>query len=129
MAPRRSPLAARSLLRLRTSRASCVRRATETERLSRRATTGFCRDRRRGACACWRSIRPTWRCSTSVCLTRTAIDLLRQLRSAQPESPVIITTAYMSIEPQLKVLDLPHHGYLVKPFDLDDLGARIDAVR
>ena len=44
------------------------------------------------------------------------------------ELPVIITTAYMSIEPQLKVLDLPHSGYIVKPFRLDELGARIDAV-
>ena len=43
-------------------------------------------------------------------------------------SSIIITTAYMSIEPQLKVLDLPHSGYIVKPFRLDELGARIDAV-
>jgi len=47
---------------------------------------------------------------------------------SRPELPVIITTAYMSIEPQLKVLDLPHSGYIVKPFRLDELGARIDAV-
>jgi DNA-binding response OmpR family regulator len=56
------------------------------------------------------------------------VDLLRRIRQSQPELPVIITTAYMSIEPQLKVLDLPHSGYIVKPFRLDELGARIDAV-
>ena len=56
------------------------------------------------------------------------VDLLRRIRLTQPELPVIITTAYMSIEPQLKVLDLPHSGYIVKPFRLDELGARIDAV-
>jgi DNA-binding response OmpR family regulator len=56
------------------------------------------------------------------------VDLLRRIRLSQPELPVIITTAYMSIEPQLKVLDLPHSGYIVKPFRLDELGARIDAV-
>ena len=56
------------------------------------------------------------------------VDLLRRIRQTQPELPVIITTAYMSIEPQLKVLDLPHSGYIVKPFRLDELGARIDAV-
>ena len=55
------------------------------------------------------------------------VDLLRRIRLSQPELPVIITTAYMSIEPQLKVLDLPHSGYIVKPFRLDELGARIDA--
>ena len=56
------------------------------------------------------------------------VDLLRRIRLSQPELPVIITTAYMSIEPQLKVLDLPHSGYILKPFRLDELGARIDAV-
>ncbi len=56
------------------------------------------------------------------------VELLRRIRRAQPGLPVIITTAYVSIEPQLKVLDLPHSGYIVKPFRLDELGARIDAV-
>ncbi|MGH7579495.1 MAG: response regulator [Gemmatimonadales bacterium] len=56
------------------------------------------------------------------------IELLRRIRVAHPDLPVIITTAYLSIEPQLKVLDLPHSGYIVKPFRLDELGARIDAV-
>jgi DNA-binding response OmpR family regulator len=56
------------------------------------------------------------------------IELLRRIRVTHPNLPVIITTAYLSIEPQLKVLDLPHSGYIVKPFRLDELGARIDAV-
>jgi len=56
------------------------------------------------------------------------VDLLRRIRIRHPTLPVIITTAYMSIEPQLKVLDLPHSGYILKPFRLDELGARIDAV-
>ncbi|MGH7630567.1 MAG: response regulator transcription factor [Gemmatimonadales bacterium] len=56
------------------------------------------------------------------------VELLRRIRITQPGLPVIITTAYLSIEPQLKVLDLPHSGYIVKPFRLDELGARIDAV-
>ena len=55
------------------------------------------------------------------------IELLRRIRVSHPNLPVIITTAYLSIEPQLKVLDLPHSGYIVKPFRLDELGARIDA--
>jgi two-component system OmpR family response regulator len=55
------------------------------------------------------------------------IELLRRIRISHPNLPVIITTAYLSIEPQLKVLDLPHSGYIVKPFRLDELGARIDA--
>ena len=54
------------------------------------------------------------------------IELLRRLRAVQPALRVIITSAYISFEPQLKVLDLPHSGYLVKPFDLADLARRID---
>ncbi len=56
------------------------------------------------------------------------VDLLRRIRKTLPDLPVIITTAYVSIEPQLRVLDLPFSGYIVKPFDLEELGARIDAV-
>ena len=55
--------------------------------------------------------------------------LLRQLRAISPGLPVIITSAYISLEPQLQVLDIPHHGYLVKPFDLEALAERIDAIR
>jgi DNA-binding response OmpR family regulator len=54
------------------------------------------------------------------------IDLLRRLRAVRPDLAVIITSAYVSLEPQLRVLALPHHGYLVKPFDLADLARRID---
>ncbi len=55
------------------------------------------------------------------------VALLRRIRTNQPTLPVIITTAYMSIEPQLQFLDLPYSDYIVKPFRLDELGARIDA--
>ena len=57
------------------------------------------------------------------------IDLLRRIRALLPDLPVIITTAYVSIEPQLRVLDLRYSGYIVKPFDLDELRKRIDAAR
>ena len=57
------------------------------------------------------------------------IDLLRRLRELIPGLPVIITSAYVSLEPQLQVLALPHSGYFVKPFDLQALGARIDDAR
>jgi len=55
------------------------------------------------------------------------VELLRRIRTVQPRLPVIITTAYMSIQPQLKVLDLPYSDYIVKPFRPDELAARIDA--
>jgi DNA-binding response OmpR family regulator len=57
------------------------------------------------------------------------IELIRRLREIQPALPVIVTSAYVSLKPQLEVLDLPYSGYLVKPFDLSELGDRIDALR
>jgi len=54
------------------------------------------------------------------------VELLRRIRESHPDVPVIITTAYVSVEPQLRVLDLAHSAYLIKPFDLDELGAAID---
>ncbi|HEU4800760.1 MAG TPA: response regulator [Gemmatimonadales bacterium] len=55
------------------------------------------------------------------------VALLREIREAHPELPVIITTAYLSIEPQLRLLDVAYQDYIVKPFRLEELGARIDA--
>jgi DNA-binding response OmpR family regulator len=56
------------------------------------------------------------------------IALLQKIRSSHATLPVLVTTAYVSMEPLMKVLDLGHSGYLVKPFDLNELAARIDAV-
>ncbi len=56
------------------------------------------------------------------------VDLLRRVREESPGIPTFITTAYVSMEPRLRVLDLPFEGYLVKPFELRDLGDRIDAL-
>ncbi len=56
------------------------------------------------------------------------IALLQKIRQGHPTLPVVVTTAYVSMEPLMSVLDLGHSGYLVKPFDLNDVGARIDAV-
>jgi DNA-binding response OmpR family regulator len=57
------------------------------------------------------------------------ITLLQEIRGSHPSLPVIVTTSYVSMEPLINVLDLGHSGYLVKPFDMEDLAARIDATR
>lgn len=54
------------------------------------------------------------------------IDVLRQLRAQQPRVPAIFTTAYSSIEPLVEVLGMGHSGYLVKPFELNELAKCID---
>lgn len=55
------------------------------------------------------------------------IALLQRIREHHPALPVVVTTAYESMEPLIKVLDLGHSAFLVKPFDFDVLGQRIDA--
>ncbi len=55
------------------------------------------------------------------------IALLQTIRGSHPGLPVVVTTAYISMEPLISVLNLEHSAYLVKPFDLNDLAARIDA--
>ena len=56
------------------------------------------------------------------------VALFQAIRSTHPVLPVIVTTAYVSVEPLLKMLDLEHAGYLVKPFEMDELAARINAI-
>jgi len=55
------------------------------------------------------------------------VDVLRELRERRPDLPVIITTSYSSMQPLVEVLGLRHSGYVVKPFDLNDLAKLIDA--
>lgn len=54
------------------------------------------------------------------------VALLQDIRKTHPALPVVVTTAYMSMEPLISVLDLDHSAYLIKPFDLNELAARIE---
>ncbi len=54
------------------------------------------------------------------------IEVMRRLREMRPNIPIVITTAYMSIEPMVDILGLGHQGYLLKPFSMEDLGQLID---
>ena len=51
------------------------------------------------------------------------------MREQRAELPVVITTAYASMRPVVEMLGLAHSGFLVKPFELEELGALIDAVK
>lgn len=56
------------------------------------------------------------------------IDLLRTLRLAQNHTPVIVITARGQVSDRVQLLDLGADDYVSKPFDLDELSARIRAV-
>ncbi len=56
-------------------------------------------------------------------------QFLQQLRGAKNGTPVIVLTARDQIRDRVNALDLGADDYLVKPFDLDELAARLRAVR
>lgn len=56
------------------------------------------------------------------------LDVLRQLRNQKSSLPVIILTARDSIESKVKGLDFGADDYLVKPFEIQELMARLRVI-
>lgn len=56
------------------------------------------------------------------------LEVLTGMRRRKNQVPVIIVTARDALPDRIKGLDLGADDYLVKPFDLDELNARIRAV-
>jgi len=54
-------------------------------------------------------------------------DILKSLRNKQKDTPVIFITAKDSIHDRVAGLDLGANDYLVKPFSLEELSARVRA--
>jgi CheY-like chemotaxis protein len=54
------------------------------------------------------------------------IEVMRNLREIDPQVPVIITTAYVSMGPLVSMLALGRTSFMTKPFDLNDLAKKID---
>jgi two-component system OmpR family response regulator len=57
-----------------------------------------------------------------------ALALLREWRAAGSRTPVIVLTARDQVSDRIRGLQAGADDYLVKPFDLNELLARIDAV-
>ncbi len=57
------------------------------------------------------------------------LDVLRRLRERNSSTPVIILTARETIEDRIKGLDAGADDYIAKPFDLDELCARMRALQ
>ena len=58
---------------------------------------------------------------------KSGLDLLESLRKSGASLPVLVITARDSVADRVKGLDAGADDYLVKPFDLDELAARIRA--
>jgi DNA-binding response OmpR family regulator len=59
---------------------------------------------------------------------RDGIDILRSLRAVQNPLPVMVITARDTVSDRINGLDAGADDYLVKPFDLDELTARLRAL-
>jgi DNA-binding response OmpR family regulator len=59
---------------------------------------------------------------------QSGLVVLEHLRKAKNATPVIIITARDAVDERVQGLDLGADDYLVKPFDFDELAARIRAV-
>jgi DNA-binding response OmpR family regulator len=55
------------------------------------------------------------------------LEVLRRIRSADPHTPVILLTARNSIPDKVSGLDLGANDYVTKPFEIEELLARIRA--
>ena len=59
---------------------------------------------------------------------RNGLEVLRRLRLAGNRIPVIVITASDGVDDRIKGLDFGADDYLVKPFDVNELLARLRAV-
>ena len=59
---------------------------------------------------------------------RDGIEVLRELRGRGDSTPVIIVTARDDVQNRVAGLDAGADDYIVKPFDLDEVGARMRSV-
>ncbi len=56
------------------------------------------------------------------------IDLLRDMRKRRNAAPVLMLTARLDVEDRVEALDIGADDYLMKPFDLRELEARVRAL-
>jgi two-component system response regulator QseB len=59
---------------------------------------------------------------------RDGLEVLRELRSRGDATPVIIVTARDDVQSRIQGLDAGADDYIVKPFDLDEVAARMRSV-
>ena len=86
------------------------------------------RERRapRGRGAAYRKLR--YRAARPRASRRGGLEVLRELRGRGDSTPVIIVTARDDIRNRIEGLDAGADDYIIKPFDLDEIAARMRSV-
>lgn len=59
---------------------------------------------------------------------QSGVDLLREIRAEQVDTPTLIITARADVDDRVRSLDLGADDYIVKPFELREVLARLRAV-
>lgn len=59
---------------------------------------------------------------------RSGLDVLRRLRAQGDDVPVLVLTARDTVDDRVRGLDAGADDYLIKPFDLEELAARVRAL-
>ncbi len=59
---------------------------------------------------------------------RDGLEVLRRMRALRNDMPVLVITARDAVADRVKGLDAGADDYLVKPFDVDELAARVRAL-
>ena len=77
------------------------------------------------ACACWSWKTLTWCCSTWRCPGQSGLELLPQIKERQPELPVIMITAYGTVDNVVEAVRAGAENFVQKPWDNEKLLADI----
>lgn len=56
------------------------------------------------------------------------VEVIRQLRQQHNDTPILVLTARDQLAQKIQALDLGADDYLLKPFDMDELQARLRAI-
>ena len=56
------------------------------------------------------------------------LQVLKEMRAKRNATPVLVTTARDTVDDRIRGLDMGADDYLIKPYDLDELSARIRAL-
>ncbi len=54
---------------------------------------------------------------------KSGLEVLKQTKAANPDTPVILITAYASTESAIEALKLGAYDYIIKPFDVEEMKA------
>ena len=97
-----------------------------TERLKRGRLSRRSRPTRRPRRSSGIATASTSCCSTTGCRTRDGLTVLKQIKEADPDTLVILLTAYSSVDTAVEAMKHGAYHYANKPFNLDEIALLVE---